>query len=190
VLAGLAGVMFLSNVAHTALPATFVLYAGYRFGWDARDVGFALAAVGASSALVQGVMVGPMVRRFGDRPVLLAGLLFGAAGFCAYGLAPTGVLFLAAVPVVAMWGLASPTAQGLMSQQVGASQYGELQGAAGAVMGVATMFGPTLFAATFAWFIGADAPVHLPGAAYLLSALLLAAAAALAARVTSPGVAR
>jgi DHA1 family tetracycline resistance protein-like MFS transporter len=190
VLAGLAGVMFLSNIAHTALPATFVLYAGYRFGWDARDVGFALAAVGASSALVQGVMVGPMVRRFGDRPVMLAGLLCGAAGFCAYGLAPTGVLFLAAVPVVALWGLASPTAQGLMSQQVGASQYGELQGAAGAVMGVATMFGPTLFATTFAWFIGADAPVHLPGAAYLLSALLLAAAAALAARVTSPGVAR
>jgi len=190
VLAGLAGVMFLSNVAHTALPATFVLYAGYRFGWNAREVGFALAAVGASSALVQGAVVGPLVRRFGDRRVLLAGLLCGAVGFGAYGLAPTGALFLAAVPVVALWGLASPTAQGLMSQQVGASQYGELQGAAGAVMGVATMIGPAVFAATFAWFIGAGAPLHLPGAAYLLAALLLAAATALAARVTAPGVVR
>jgi DHA1 family tetracycline resistance protein-like MFS transporter len=190
VLAGLAGVMFLSNIAHTALPATFVLYAGYRFGWDAREVGFALAAVGASSALVQGAVVGPLVRRFGDRRVLLAGLLCGTVGFCAYGLAPTGVLFLAAVPVVALWGLASPTAQGIMSQQVGASQYGELQGAAGAVMGVATMIGPAVFAATFAWFIGEGAPLHLPGAAYLLSALLLAAATALAARVTAVEVAR
>jgi DHA1 family tetracycline resistance protein-like MFS transporter len=185
VLGGLAGVMFLANVAHAALPATFVLYAGYRFGWDARDVGFVLAGVGASSALVQGVAVGPLVRRFGERPVLLAGLLCGAVGFCAYGLAPTGLLFLAAVPVVALWGLASPTVQGIMSRQVDASQYGELQGAAGAVMGVATMIGPALFATTFAYFISAGAPLHLPGAAYLLSSLLLAAAGALAARVTA-----
>ena len=190
VLAGLAGVMFLSNIAHAALPATFVLYAGYRFGWDARDVGFVLAAVGASSALVQGAVVGPLVRRFGDRRVLLAGLLCGTVGFCAYGLAPTGVLFLAAVPVVALWGLASPTAQGLMSQQVGATQYGELQGAAGSVMGVATMIGPALLATTFAFFIGEGAPLHLPGAAYLLSALLLAAATVLAARVTAVEVVR
>jgi DHA1 family tetracycline resistance protein-like MFS transporter len=190
VLTGLGGVMFLANIAHAALPATFVLYAGYRFGWNARDVGFVLAGVGASSALVQGVAVGPLVRRFGERPVLLAGLLCGAVGFCAYGLAPTGLLFIAAVPVVALWGLASPTVQGIMSRQVDASQYGELQGAAGAVMGVATMIGPALFASTFAWFISARAPLHLPGAAYLLSALLLAAAAALAARVTRPDVVR
>jgi DHA1 family tetracycline resistance protein-like MFS transporter len=77
-----------------------------------------------------------------------------------------------------------------MSRQVDASQYGELQGAAGAVMGVATMIGPALFAATFAWFIGAGAPVHLPGAAYLLAALMLAAATALAARVTATDVVR
>jgi len=185
VLTGLAGVMFLANIAHAALPATFVLYAGYRFGWDARDVGFVLAGVGASSALVQGVAVGPLVRRFGERRVLLAGLMCGAAGFCAYGLAPTGLLFLAAVPVVALWGLASPTVQGIMSQQVGASQYGELQGAAGAVMGVATMIGPALFAGTFAYFIGEGAPLHLPGAAFLLAALLLAAGAALALQVTA-----
>ncbi len=185
VLTGLAGVMFLANIAHAALPATFVLYAGYRFGWDARDVGFVLAGVGASSALVQGVLVGPLVRRFGERRVLLAGLMCGAVGFCFYGLAPTGLLFLAAVPVVALWGLASPTVQGIMSQQVGASQYGELQGAAGAVMGVATMIGPAMFAGTFAWFIGEGAPLHLPGAAFLLAALLLAAGAALALQVTA-----
>jgi DHA1 family tetracycline resistance protein-like MFS transporter len=186
VLAGLAGVMLLANIAHAALPATFVLYAGYRFGWDARDVGFVLALVGASSALVQGVLVGPLVRRLGERRVLLLGLLCGNVGFLAYGLAPTGLLFLAAVPVVALWGLASPTTQGLMTQQVGASQYGELQGAAGSVMGVATMIGPVLFATTFAYFIGAGAPLHLPGAAYLLASLLLAAATVLALRVTAP----
>ena len=59
-LSGLAGVAFLSSVAHAALPSTFVLYAGYRYGWDARAVGLALAGVGASSVLVQGTLVGPL----------------------------------------------------------------------------------------------------------------------------------
>jgi DHA1 family tetracycline resistance protein-like MFS transporter len=184
-LAGLAGVMFLSNLAHAALPATFVLYAGLRYDWDARDVGLVLAAVGVSSAVVQGLVVGPLVRRWGERRVLLAGLACGAVGFCAYGLAPTGALFLAAVPVVALWGLASPAAQGIMTRQVGNSQYGELQGATGAVMGVATMIGPSMFATTFAHFIGEGAGLHLPGAAFLLAGLLLAVALLLASGVTS-----
>jgi DHA1 family tetracycline resistance protein-like MFS transporter len=184
-LAGLAGVMFLSNLAHAALPATFVLYAGLRYDWDARDVGLVLAAVGVSSAVVQGLVVGPLVRRWGERRVLLAGLACGAVGFCAYGLAPTGALFLAAVPVVALWGLASPAAQGIMTRQVGTSQYGELQGATGAVMGVATMIGPSMFATTFAHFIGEGAGLHLPGAAFLLAGLLLAVALLLASGVTS-----
>ena len=184
-LSGLAVVVFLSNLAHAALPATFVLYAGYRYGWDARDVGLVLASVGISSAIVQGAVVGPAVRRFGERPVLLTGLACGAIGFFAYGLAPTGVLFLAAVPVVALWGLASPAAQGLMTRHIGPSEQGALQGATGAVMGIATMIGPWLFAATFAYFIGAGTRWHQPGAAFMLAAVLLAMGAVVAARTTA-----
>jgi DHA1 family tetracycline resistance protein-like MFS transporter len=184
-LPGLAGVVFLSNLAHAALPATFVLYAGYRYGWDARDVGLVLATVGICSAIVQGAVVGPAVRRLGERRVLLTGLACGATGFFAYGLAPTGVLFLAAVPVVALWGLASPAAQGLMTRHIDPSEQGALQGATGSVMGIATMIGPWLFAATFAYFIGAGTRWHQPGAAFMLAALLLAMGAVVAARTTA-----
>jgi DHA1 family tetracycline resistance protein-like MFS transporter len=184
-LSGMAVVMFLSNLAHAALPATFVLYAGYRYGWDARDVGLVLASVGICSAIVQGAVVGPAVRRLGERRVLLAGLTCGAVGFFAYGLAPTGMLFLAAVPVVALWGLASPAAQGLMTRHIGPTEQGALQGATGSVMGIATMIGPGLFAATFAYFIGAGTRWHQPGAAFMLAALLLALGAVVAARTTA-----
>lgn len=184
-LLGLAGVVFLSNVAHAALPATFVLYAGYRYGWDAQAVGLVLAGVGLCSAAVQGLLVGPMVRRLGERRTLLTGLSCGAVGFAAYGFAPTGLAFLAAVPVVALWGLASPAVQGLMTRHVDSSEQGALQGAIGSVQGIATMIGPGLFAVTFAHFIGEEARLHLPGAAYLLAAGLLATAAFLGARVTA-----
>jgi DHA1 family tetracycline resistance protein-like MFS transporter len=166
-----------------------VLYAAYRYGWDARDVGFLMAVVGLSSALVQGLAVGPVIRRYGERRALLGGLACGALGFAGYGLAPTGLLFLAAVPVVALWGLASPAAQGIMTRYVDGTRYGELQGANGAVMGVATMIGPTLFALTFARFIGEGARLHLPGAAFLLAALMLVAGLALARRVTAEAAA-
>jgi DHA1 family tetracycline resistance protein-like MFS transporter len=184
-LTGLAGVVFLNNLAHAALPATFVLYAGYRYGWDARTVGLTLGVIGACSAVVQGTLVAPLVRRFGERRILIAGLLLGAAGFAMYGVAPTGTLFVAAVPVVALWGLASPAAQALMSRRIGPSEQGQLQGANGSVMGIALMIGPAMFAATFAYFIGEGASVHLPGAAYLLAAVLLLLGAVLAARVTA-----
>jgi len=184
-LAGLAGVVFLSNLAHAAMPSTFVLYAAYRYAWDARDVGFVFAGVGICSALVQGGLVGPAVRRLGERRVLLTGLTFGALGFLVYGLAPTGALFLAAVPVVALWGLASPAAQGLMTRHVGPNEQGALQGAAGSIMGVATMIGPGLFAGTFAYFISEGTRWHAPGAAFVLAAALLALGAVVAARTTA-----
>ncbi|HET9693386.1 MAG TPA: TCR/Tet family MFS transporter [Steroidobacteraceae bacterium] len=186
---GLAGAAFLSNVAHAVLPAVFVLYAAYRYGWDEKTVGLSLAVVGASSAAVQGALVGPLVRRFGERAVLLAGLLAGAIGFGVYAWAPTGVLFLAGIPIVALWGLAGPTAQGLMTRHVAANVQGELQGAMGSLQGIATMIGPVTFATIFAWSIGAGAGWHFPGAAYTVAGLLLAASALIVASATRPGVA-
>ena len=183
-LAGLASAAFLSNVAHAAIPVTFVLYASYRFGWDASAVGLSLAIVGASSAVVQGFVVGPVVRRFGERRAMLAGLLAGALGYLIYAFAPSGAWFLLGIPVVSFWGLAGPAGQSLMTSRVGADEQGALQGANGSIQGFATMIGPLLFAGTFAWAIGSGAKFGLPGAAYLLAGALLAGAAYLAARAT------
>lgn len=183
-LSGLAAAAFLSNLAHAALPVTFVLYASYRYGWDAGAIGLSLTAIGASSAIVQGGLVGPMVRRFGERRIMMFGLLAGATGFAIYGVASTGAVFLAAIPVVALWGLAGPAGQALMTRIVGADQQGALQGANGSVQGFATMVGPLIFAAAFSWGIDPGGHWNLPGAAYLLASLLLAGAALLAERVT------
>jgi DHA1 family tetracycline resistance protein-like MFS transporter len=184
---GLAGAAFLSAVAHAVLPAVFVLYAAYRYGWDEKTVGLALAVVGASSMVVQGTLVGPLVRRYGERRVLLAGLLAGAIGFLVYALAPTGPLFLAGIPVVALWGLAAPSAQGLMTRHVAANVQGELQGAMGSLQGIATVIGPIMFATIFSWSIEAGRHWHFPGAAYTLAAMLLAASAAIVATATREG---
>src|ERR1700761_851694 len=60
-LTGLSLVNFFVQLAHVVLPSTFVLYATYRYGWDAKTVGLTLALVGICSMVVQGTAIGPIV---------------------------------------------------------------------------------------------------------------------------------
>ena len=184
-LLGLAGVDFLGQLAHQVLPAVFVLYTLHRFGWGEAAVGLALAGVGISSAVVQGTLVGPLVSRWGERRTLVAGLLLGAAGMAIYGLAPTGPIFCIGIPVMALWGLAGASVQGLMTQLVSPSEQGQLQGASTALMAISGLIGPGIFVSIFAYAIREGTWLDLPGAPWLLAALLLAAAAMAAWRVTA-----
>jgi DHA1 family tetracycline resistance protein-like MFS transporter len=181
---GLAATNFLAQVAHVALPAVFVLYAGWRYGWGERAVGFTLALVGVCAVVVQAGLVARCVKLFGERGSLVIGLGCGALGFAIYGLAPTGWLFCLGVPVMALWGLASPAAGGLMSRRVSPSEQGQLQGANASIQSLANLVAPGIFAVLFAYAIGAGRDWNLPGAPFLLAALLLLAAAALAWQVT------
>ena len=180
---GITGIVFLAAIAHEVQPSLFVLYTDYRYGWDTRTVGLVLAALGVPSAVVGAGLVRVVVERLGERRTLLLGLAFGACGFGLYGLAPTTAVFFAGVPLVALWGLAGPAAQSLMTQQVDPTEQGQLQGAISGVQGVAFMIGPVLFTAVYAASIGTRTGWQLPGAPFLLAALLLATGFALAWRV-------
>jgi MFS transporter, DHA1 family, tetracycline resistance protein len=182
ILAGLSVVNFLAQVAHVVLPSTFVLYATYRYGWDTTTVGLTLAMVGICSIAVQGAAIGPIVRRFGERRALLLGLGCGAVGFLIYGAAPTGPLFWFGIPVMALWGIAGAATQAVMTQLVAPDQRGQLQGATNSVQSVSQLVGPFLFTLTFAYFIGNQAPLKLPGAPFLLAAVLMVLALLIAER--------
>jgi MFS transporter, DHA1 family, tetracycline resistance protein len=185
VLAGLSVVNFVAQVAHVVLPSTFVLYATYRYGWDAKTVGLTLAMVGICAMAVQGAAIGPIVRRFGERRALVLGLSSGAAGFLIFGLAPSGALFWLGIPVMALWGVAGAATQALTTQLVAPDQQGKLQGATSSVQSVSQMVGPFLFTLTFAYFIAANAPLKLPGAPFLLASALLVLALVIAVRTLS-----
>ena len=180
-LTGLAAIDFIVNVAHQVLPSVFVLYAGYRYGWDETAVGLTLALVGICSALVQGLVVGPAVKRLGTRWALIGGLLFGCLGMTIYALAPTGAWFLVGVPVMALWGVVGPSLLDMMSRRVSPSEQGQLQGANSSSRSVTGLIGPALFSATFAALLA-----WLPGAPFLLAGLLLLGAASLTWFVTAP----
>lgn len=181
---GIATVSVFYHLAHHVLPSVFVLYGSYRYGWDTRTTGLTLAGVGVVSIIVQGGLVRPMVARFGERRMLLTGLAFGTVGFVLFAMAETGPAFWLGIPIFGLMGLYGPSAQGLMTRHVAASEQGQLQGINGSFMGLTGIFGPALFTFTFAEFIGPHADWHLPGAPFLLAAGLLATAWVIGWRVT------
>ncbi len=181
---GLASANFLVFLAHNVLQSVFVLYAGHRYGWDAMTVGLTLGAVGICFAGVQAGLTGHVVVMFGERRALFAGLLFGAAGFVFYGLAPNSYWFWAGIPVMSLWGLAGPAILGMMTRRVSATEQGRLQGAITSLTGIANMLGPAIFSVVFAWSIGAGRGWNMPGLAFLLGAAMLATAACVAWRAT------
>ncbi len=181
---GLALVMFLVYLAHYVLQTVFVLYGDYRYGWGPQAVGLVLMLVGASDGAVQAFLTGRLAPRFGERRVMLAGMLFGAGAFVLMGVADVGWLFLLGVPLMALWGLAGPPLQSLMTHQVAPSEQGRLQGAISSLGSFAGIFGPYLFAQVFASSIAPDARLHIPGLAFGLAALLVMVGTWIAARVT------
>jgi len=92
-------------------------------------------------------------------------------------------MLLAAVPFIALWGVAGPAMQSLMSQRVDPTSQGKLQGAINSLRSVTGMAGPPLFTQVFATAISPTARVHIPGAPYFLAAILLSGSLAVAAFV-------
>jgi MFS transporter, DHA1 family, tetracycline resistance protein len=174
---------FLSYIAHDSVPNTFVLYTDYRYGWDTRTVGLSLMLAGASSIVVQGLVVGRAVEGLGEWRAMATGMVIGMTGLAVFALAPIGLLFALGIPLWALFGLTNPSLQSLMSRRVDQLEQGRLQGALASLRGIASLVAPLLFTGAFAAPVGSFRHLGMPGAPFLLGVLLLAASLAAATRV-------
>ena len=173
-LVALAVIAFLSTLAQVSLPSTVVLYAMHRYHWTTNAVGLTLTLVGVALAVVQVGVVGPFVKRFGNRTAVITGLSFGAIGLAFAGLAPTGQVFWWGIPIIALWGISGAAVQTLMTHHVSASEQGQLQGANASLTGIAELIGPSVFGLTFAYFVSPGHSVAASGAPFVLAGVLLA----------------
>ena len=174
-LSRLASINFIEYVAHEVLPVVYTLYVMYRYHWNLAEVGWSLALVGASIAAVQTGLIAPVVARLGERRAMILGLCFGVLAFAMFGFAPNVPFAISAIVMTALWGLAGPPSQSLITHRVSGSEQGELQGALASLRSISMLIGPGLFSAVF-WY-SINARMHawqLPGAAWYLAAALLA----------------
>lgn len=184
-LRGLAAVVTLYHLAHMVLPSIFVLYVGHRYGWSLQMVGLMLALTGVADIVVNATLIGPAVKRMGERNALLFGMVCGMAGFAIFALAPTTEMYWIGVPVFALWSFALPSAMALMSRRVGPDEQGQLQGASSSIAGLMGLIGPGLFTGLFAWAVANDLPLD-GGESVLVAAALTGAGLAVAWGVARP----
>lgn len=173
-LAGLAWVYFMLYFAHHVFSAVFVLYAAHRYGFGPLETGLLLAFAGLLEMLVQIFLVGRVSARLGDRRTMVVGLVLGAFGILGMGLAPTGWLFIAALVPNALWSLALPTIQSLMTRLVSEREQGQLQGANNSVASVAGVISPLFFGAVYGVSV-----VAMPGLVFVIAAVVLLGGAAI-----------
>jgi DHA1 family tetracycline resistance protein-like MFS transporter len=178
----LATIQFVGYLAHEVFNV-WVLYTIFRYGWKEGTIGFSLALVGICSVVISAGMVPAIVARLGERRTLYIGQFFGAIGMVFAGLARTSLFFFLSIPVMMLWTISSPAAQGMMTRRVSESEQGELQGAISSLASLAWIFGPGIFTFTFAFFIDQARGWSLPGAPWYLGGFLLFVAMAMATRI-------
>jgi MFS transporter, DHA1 family, tetracycline resistance protein len=184
---GIAAVMFLWQIAHQVLPATWSFYTMYRFGWSEAAVGASLAFAGVVIVLGQGLLVRKLIPWLGgERRAAILGLLFGAMVYAGYAFATEGWMMYAWMLGWGIAALAYPSMNALMSRQVPASAQGELQGGIASIYSLSAIVGPPVMAQLFGHFSSGEASVHFPGAPYLAAALLVLTGIALLMRATGP----
>lgn len=154
-----------------ALQSTFVLANEARFAWDTRQNGLALAVAGLGSAVVQGLLVRRVVPALGERQAAMIGGVIVAIAYLCIAFAPVGEVVIVGLVLQSIGAITSPAIQGLVSSAAAADRQGETQGALSSVQGLTAIVSPLIASWVFSSFTGPAAPVLLPGAPFVVSAL-------------------
>src|SRR5205814_5364330 len=178
----LATIQFLAFLAHNIF-SVWALYGMYRYAWNTDDTGYSLVFVGIVTAIISGGLTGRMVKRFGEKMTLYIGQFFGASGMFVAGIAKTSVLFLASIPIISLWNISMPAAQGMMTHRVSEREQGELQGALQSMRSITFILGPWIFLKIFGWSIDPKHALNLPGAPFYVAAALLFTAMLMSTRI-------
>ncbi|WP_426162687.1 TCR/Tet family MFS transporter [Sandarakinorhabdus sp. DWP1-3-1] len=167
----LALTVLLWTMGYQSLYATWSYFGIERFDWTPGEVGWSLAAVGVTGALVQGVLSRRLIPRYGARNIVIAGVFSGIGGYLIYAFAGVGWMMYVGITVAALQGLVFPSLQGMMSAGVAPSEQGELQGAVSSIQSLSSIMGPPVMTGSFAYFSSPGAPFYLPGAPFVLAAV-------------------
>jgi DHA1 family tetracycline resistance protein-like MFS transporter len=179
---GLALSLFLVYFAGQAVQNVWTYFTFEKFKWGEDTVGYSLAFIGLMIALVQGGLMRVILPKLGMERCIWVGLLLYSVGLILFAMATRGWMMFAFMVPYALGGIAGPALQGIMTNQVPANEQGELQGGLTSLMSLSAIFGPWVMTTLFYYFTNDKRPFFLPGAPFILGAILMLISALLAIR--------
>ena len=180
-------VFFLMTLGHMVYPAVWAFVGSDRYGWGEGQIGLSLGFFGLCGAIVMGLVLPRVVKRFGEWRTAAIGLTFTTLAAFGYAASWQGWMVYVVIPVTCLEALADPPLRSLAAAKVPPSAQGELQGAMTSIFSITSIITPLLYTGIFAWFTGPSAPVRFAGAPYVLGGVFLALSLlVLVVKVTKP----
>ena len=176
----LVAVIACSGLAQFVLYTTWVLYTTFKFGWGPLENGWSLAAVGIVTAIVQGLLLGRLVRFFNPKRLAVLGLVSSTLAFLLWGAATQGWMMFAIIFVNLLGATVAASMQSIISGAVDSRSQGQALGAVGGLNSLMAVVAPVLGAPLL------SVVSHLPqgdwriGAPFFFCAALQATSLALA----------
>ncbi|GAA6139105.1 tetracycline resistance MFS efflux pump [Arenicella sp. 4NH20-0111] len=167
---GIAFIYFIWVTSTNIYPVSWSYFAQIKYEWSTRMVGFSLALVGLSMALVQALVIGRVVAKFGERVTAAFGLAFATAAMLCYALIESANFALGFCLIVGLQGVVMPSLNAMMSRRTPADSQGELQGFNGSLAALAALIAPLIYNTTLFYYTNPVNPVFFPGAPFILSA--------------------
>jgi DHA1 family tetracycline resistance protein-like MFS transporter len=128
--------------------------------------------VGVASALVQGGLTRVAIPKLGEVRTLYVGLFLGVLAYLGFAFASHGWMIYAVIPIAGLAGLSGPALQGLMSNRIPDNAQGELQGALSSLTSLSAILAPILLTNVFARYSAENASIYMPGAPFLIAAMI------------------
>ena len=176
----LVGVVAFSGLSQFVLYTVWVLYNNFKFGWGPEENGWSLAVVGIVAVLVQGVLMGRLLKLFPVQKLVIMGLVSSALAYTLWGAATEGWMMYAVIALNLLGGTVAASVQSLISSAADSKSQGQTMGAVSALTSLTAVVAPMLGAPLLA------VVSHLPqgdwriGAPFYFCAVLQLAALALA----------
>jgi DHA1 family tetracycline resistance protein-like MFS transporter len=175
-------VVALSGLAQFMTHTSWVLYTTFKFGWGPTQNGWSLFAIGVMTVLVQGVLLGRLLKRFSAQRLAIMGLLSSSVGFVLWGAATEGWMLYVVIAVNVLGFAVGAAIQSLVANAADPTTQGRTAGAVGSLNSLMAVFAPAIAAPLLATVS------HLPhgdwriGAPFYFCAALQAASALIATR--------
>ncbi|MEK9977666.1 MAG: MFS transporter [Paracoccaceae bacterium] len=161
-------------IATAVYAAVWPFFTAERFGWSPAMIGVSLTIYGVCFAIVQGALVKPAIKRFGEYKTVVIGFGFEMFGLLLMSVMTNGTILLGFIPIAALGVIGQPALQAILSVGTSDDSQGILQGVVASLSAISMIIAPVSMTWVFSTFTEESAAIYYPGAPFAVSALLLA----------------
>ena len=166
-------VFLLFTIGTSIYAAIWPFFTVERFSWSPGMIGISLTIYGVCFAIVQGVLVRPAIKIWGEKKTIIIGFCFEFTAMVTFAFLTDGKILIILIPIASLGVLAQPAIQAILSKSVGDDRQGAIQGVASSLNAIAMVITPITMTWILAVFSDKTAKYYFPGMPFLISALMV-----------------